>query len=355
MKQQHPVEQILDKKVMESFFREHFSEIVPEADEYVGLDLKMIRRFDGTAFYNKDVPVTTIRARYKIKYKEQGEVQEVVLYGKATSTFITEPGRMSRVQKYLFDKVYTKPELSVIKPLGYYPEQNVLLRYEAPGATLRSYLEKASDNKEEITKGLINTALWAARLHKINKVPKYFPRKDDFALIRHFKRVFKEQGPKSLLKEYTELYNEFIEKAKAQEEGLEKRLIHGDFHPDNVFITDEGLMAIDFDDTGLSDPAQDLGSFLVQMRNMIVGVDQDQINEWQQLFLEKYFENSEIGENINERINLMQARTIFKNLSHHVSRHDEDYDDDEKIKLDFDHIKQLFDLVDNKSKILITY
>lgn len=355
MKQQLPVEQILDIKVMEPFFREHLAEIVPNATEFRGVDLKMIRRFDGPTFYNKNIPVTTIRARYKIKYREKSAEKQVVLYGKATSTFITEPGRMSRVQKYLYEEIYTDADLQVIRPLGYYKDQNILLRFEAPGFTLRSLIEDPGDKKQQIETGLVNAARWIARLHQIKKVPKYFPRKDDFALMRHFERIFKNQGPKSLQTEYQKLYNKFIELSYEQEAWFEKKLIHGDFHPDNVFVTDQGLMAIDFDDMGMSDPAQDLGSFLVQFRNMVHNVELEQINAWQKLFLEKYFAVSEIGNKVDERINLMQARTIFKNLSHHIARKTGCAESEDKIKLDLEHIRQLIDLVESGEEILINY
>jgi Ser/Thr protein kinase RdoA (MazF antagonist) len=44
-------------------------------------------------------------------------------------------------------------------------------------------------------------------------------------------------------------------------------LLHGDCHPKNALLTDDGVCLIDLDQSGLGDPAADLGSLLARLRH----------------------------------------------------------------------------------------
>lgn len=49
--------------------------------------------------------------------------------------------------------------------------------------------------------------------------------------------------------------------------GTGRVLLHGDCHPKNVLVTDDGVCLIDLDQSGAGDPAADLGSLLARFRH----------------------------------------------------------------------------------------
>jgi aminoglycoside phosphotransferase (APT) family kinase protein len=43
-------------------------------------------------------------------------------------------------------------------------------------------------------------------------------------------------------------------------------MVHGDFHPDHIFVNRDSVTVIDFERFSAGDPARDLGSFIAHMR-----------------------------------------------------------------------------------------
>ncbi len=57
-----------------------------------------------------------------------------------------------------------------------------------------------------------------------------------------------------------------MERRFASFRGVPITLVHGDFHPDHIFVDGDVVTVIDFERFGVGDPARDLGSFIAHMR-----------------------------------------------------------------------------------------
>jgi aminoglycoside phosphotransferase (APT) family kinase protein len=68
-------------------------------------------------------------------------------------------------------------------------------------------------------------------------------------------------------------------------------LIHGDYHPQHIYVAGNRITAIDFDRSQYSDPAEDLGSFILHTRlaALRLGRSPESVNREVGAFLKGYF------------------------------------------------------------------
>ena len=94
--------------------------------------------------------------------------------------------------------------------------------------------------------------------------------------------------------------------------------VHGDFHPDHIFVGNDFITVIDFERYCLGDPARDLGSFVAHMRTTAysIGKSIEAVNQEIVAFLEGYFSGVPVahGTTVGPRIAAYVALSSFEAL-----------------------------------------
>ena len=222
--------------------------------------------------------------------------------------------------KFLYNHGFKNGKYRVTKPLFFLPSRKAFF-YEASkgGSFFNFFSQKPSSNLEN---GLSLIAGWVKKLHKFNTKkykynwPKFYiskmvPSSDKF--IKDIKNINKEQG------RYVErLFNDMVKLEKDFSKTFDKKVVYGDFHPENVIITSlkaKSLEMIDFTDLSLGDPMMDLGIFIQQFDFMGHNfVSRKKINKYKLILLEKYFNRKikDIDIKYINRINLYQSWTALR-------------------------------------------
>jgi hypothetical protein len=152
-------------------------------------------------------------------------------------------------------------ELRVPRPLGYLREFNLLLQEKARGTPLS--LELARGTPASIT-GLKVAADWLARLHAMNGASGgIISLAEDETRAKQFANSLGELYP-SLAGELEELSADIMHRTSSFKD-VQLAPIHGDFHPENIFVRGASVTVIDFDNCAKADPARDLGYIVAQM------------------------------------------------------------------------------------------
>jgi Phosphotransferase enzyme family len=155
--------------------------------------------------------------------------------------------------------------LKIPKPLCYLPDFKLLIQERAPGALLPKYLGRGDDAALVRTRMV---ARWLAKLHQLETFPEGIDSyADDETSVHNFAYQLGERHP-HLASRLEELASTICARI-ACSEGLALTMVHGDFHPENIFVTQDRVTVIDFDNFCRSDPARDLGYIIAQMRAMM--------------------------------------------------------------------------------------
>jgi hypothetical protein len=150
------------------------------------------------------------------------------------------------------------------KPLCYLPDFKLLIQERAHGALLPKYLGRGDDAALARTKMV---ARWLAKLHQLDDMPEGIDSyADDETSINNFAYQLGQRHP-HLASRLEDLASSICGRI-ACPQGLALRMVHGDFHPENIFVTQDRVTVIDFDNFCRSDPARDLGYIIAQMRAM---------------------------------------------------------------------------------------
>ena len=150
------------------------------------------------------------------------------------------------------------------KPLCYLPEFKLLVQERAHGTLLPKYLGRGNDAGLARTKMV---ARWLAKLHQLEDIPTGIDfSAGDETSINNFACQVGQRHP-CLAPRLQDLAASICERI-TYPQGLALRAVHGDFHPENIFVTQDRVTVIDFDNFCRSDPARDLGYIVAQMRAM---------------------------------------------------------------------------------------
>ncbi|TLY12888.1 MAG: aminoglycoside phosphotransferase family protein [Thaumarchaeota archaeon] len=155
-----------------------------------------------------------------------------------------------------------RSDLRVPKPVGYFPHLSLLLMEPAEGELVRELFERRVANLE---KYLERVALWLAKLHSSDaNFGRLCSLQDQIAASLRYKRPLPLLFPD--LASRLESVSARIVKLQQAFPDLKVRPIHGDFHPKNVFASNNSVTAIDFEMSCMGDPAFDLGYFVAQAK-----------------------------------------------------------------------------------------
>lgn len=200
------------------------------------------------------------------------------------------------------------------QPLCYVPDLKLLVQARAHGSLLPRYIGRG-DAAACARMRLV--AHWLTSLHRCDTIPEGIRScEDDDTSIQSFAYWLGQR--------YPHLTSRFEDLASAIQEritlckGVAFTLVHGDFHPENIFVTRDGATVIDFDQFCRADPARDLGYLLAQMRAMAYRAtgSTDAPNREIRVLIETYLATLPLADRevITSRILAFAARTWLENL-----------------------------------------
>jgi len=213
-------------------------------------------------------------------------------------------------------------DLRVPRPILYLPSLSLLLMEEAEGRLLGTLLAERDANLQVHIEGAAN---WLAKLHD-SKVTTTRIRSfdDEVAMTMKFKKSLLNLFP--TFSKRIETISEKIINTQMREKDTRKRknnlcdnyvcLIHGDYHPKNIFAAaDSTTTVIDFEESRMGDPAFDLGYFIAQMK-MSHGFGRS-ILDAADIFLHKYIQKSCCSDDdIRRRQMIYESQTYLQRIYH---------------------------------------
>jgi hypothetical protein len=193
---------------------------------------------------------------------ETGAVTPLELVGKRYADG-AEGERVFRAMRSLWGAGFGEGNRSNIpEPLGYFPGPRLLIQRMARGVLLADDLGWA-DPTAAARMPMI--ARWLVKLHQLDGVPEVtVSYEGDAAAIHRFAAELAARHPQ-VAATATALASSLARQLAASGPAT-LAPVHGDFHPENIFVTSGGVTVIDFDTLRHADPASDLGYLVGQMR-----------------------------------------------------------------------------------------
>ena len=202
--------------------------------------------------------------------------------------------------------------LRIPKPLSYFADCKILVQEVARGTLLMKHLSRGDHIGATRMR---RVAHWLAKLHTLDGVIGGLESYENEATaIERFTSGLGERCPE-MAPDLTQLGRALSEKFAAHSGGA-RVIVHGDFHPEDIFVTRHGASVIDFDQIGLSDPARDPGYFIAQMRATAfrargsLGASNAELKA----FLEAYLEKSAAADTLAVKIALFAALSFLESL-----------------------------------------
>jgi tRNA A-37 threonylcarbamoyl transferase component Bud32 len=253
---------------------------------------------------------------YRLSFKSNKELttKPVELVGKRYADG-AEGERVFRTMQMLWEAGFSAgSRFKIPQPLCYISDLKLLLQEKVQGSLLPRYVGRGD---AVACARMRMVARWLATLHRHAKIPEGIAScEDDDASIQNFASQLGERFP--------HLTSRFEALASAIRERITPctdtafTLVHGDFHPENIFVTQDGVTVIDFDQFCRSDPARDLGYLIAQMRAMAYRAagSPDAPNRLILVLLKTYLAHLPLAdrEAITSRIVAFAARTWLEDL-----------------------------------------
>ena len=224
-----------------------------------GLDFhsdKQVRVLSATMVRYK--PELRCTIRYELEWDTPLTPKPFAIYAK---TFSNEHCQViyERAKYFAQQSVNGSGEFLVAKPLGLQETMNTIWQDAVSGRSLLEIINQSNyhDLLTAVAKGL-------AQFHKSHlSISRTMSHKDRLAEAR--KRLAKiyqsfperQDSLKSFLAELEERTTEFSSSPET--------VIHGDFHIEQLLLSDGKLVLFDFDDLALGDPLQDVADFMAQL------------------------------------------------------------------------------------------
>jgi hypothetical protein len=260
-----------------------------------------------------DRPWKLISARRKLG-KPLFEIEEETPEG--PQRIIGKVARPSRGEtlfaalKLLWDSGFRPPnEFTVVRPIAYLPERNLIFQERAPGTELlQKMMEGAADTMESARKA----GRWLAALHGSRIPAKPWREPVDRSVEWANELAEKTPWAAERIRSLDAACRQFLSGRKDED----MVPAHGDFHPMNIFIADSGrLTAIDIDKFGLRERANEVGyclgqtGFMCHVRLGSIAASR----ELREVFLAEYEKVTGVSMD-RQALGGYMAATVIKNL-----------------------------------------
>ncbi len=313
------IDKILDPIEVGRLLNERLAEVKPLITDVVVQRADLIKSSFHQDYYN-------LVAAYTVSCKEDGVKKDLVIYCSAHSN----ESRQQTLDnlRLLWQKKIPNKQFQANRPLFYEPGCRALFYIGLPGHNLYQCFKIGQ--QATIDGYLELTAKWLGRLHRLTAGLADWPggQQQQIGQVvpgrqRALARI-KENCPQ-YYDRFVRLYD-LLERRELSHwpKRDELVMIHGDLHPENVIINNQGAAIIDWADASLGDPARDLGSFVQQLVFMGQRHIPDQAY-WQKaqiLFLETYQHASgiKLTADWSERLKTYYYFTAFRTAIYFVTK-----------------------------------
>jgi len=200
--------------------------------------------------------------------------------------------------------------LGICEPIAYFSDLNVMLMSKVAGVPLG---ERLVADDDALKSNITQVARWLLKLHKTNVTrAKQWSLREEEVILDNILQNLVRLDPLCAERLRRVLRTVLERERSVRPESFV--LIHGDLHPNNIFVDGLNLSVIDLDRSCLFDRAKDLGYFLGQVnlkkRRYKLSVDTDALRK---NFLNHY--TNAISTEVQERIAAYQARTYVEHLN----------------------------------------
>jgi hypothetical protein len=155
----------------------------------------------------------------------------------------------------------TAGEFRVPRPISLVPDWRLFVEERAPGSALRNFLGHPGSSRVR------RAAQWLRQLHSLPPARQLnCPYDAERVALDVFSENLRSRQPE--LARYLDRQGARLRDQMADWRAIPATWVHGDFHPENIYLSDEAVTVIDFDRFAMGDPAKDLGSFITQVRAM---------------------------------------------------------------------------------------
>ncbi|MCD4760425.1 phosphotransferase [bacterium] len=305
------IARLVDHKFAEEIFTEHLPKYYPDFKKLSGVTCTPFKRHLG-------VTSAVFVVEFKIKYiDKEGKNRHLDIFASAHS----DGSRKGAYQKTkaLYTHGFDKGKFRVTKPLFFLAQQKAFFYEASPGSSLFYFFTE--NPRADLKPSFELAAGWVKKVHQLDfpttvewpvfKISNMIPSPEDF--IEDFYNDDKKQG-----KIIKKLVADMVRMKKSFDKRIDKNIIYGDYHPENVIIKDlkaKDLEMIDFTDLAMGDSMMDLGTFLQQFDFMGHNfLSREKMNKYKRYFVESYFGQKfdDIAVDFINRINLYQSWTAMR-------------------------------------------
>lgn len=221
---------------------------------------------------------------------------------------------------------------SVVRPIAYINESEIMLMALAPGQTFKAYLDQARER--EAFSAAKAAGRWLAALHRLSlPLGKRLTMQDEIAAVQRYRDELNTAQPQKRA-EITAISEVILSELRSLSEDR-KLLIHGDYHPANIFIDSSGkVTVIDLDQARCGDPWWDVayGAYQIQIAGYHRFGSFSAYDRFVAAFLQAYFHamstqrkhdaqawlDSLDSEAVRHRLHLYRARALFESLHYEL-------------------------------------
>lgn len=252
------IKKLLNKDWVKTFLNKRIKRYFPKARKIDDLEVEILRNFLGK-FRN-----LTVRYRLILDFKRYRKKENILAKINSQTSM---PKRWFKVAVLLRRKGFKDiPDF-----LDYLPAFNTVLYKEVKGEVLQDLLMQKKMIK--ILKIIPQLAKILKRFHSLRIKNFYLTKdkKEENREHRHWFFLIRKCAP-LFAKRFRKIYYLLINyKEKNKSIFLKKReyiLTHGDFHFGNLILSGKKMKIIDFSETDIYDPLNDVASFLAQTDSM---------------------------------------------------------------------------------------
>lgn len=229
-------------------------------------------------------------ALYKLRLRELKSSRTLIVewIGKRdTAKSVGKAAREFRILELLTNSGFgCKGRFRIPRPIHLSIDKELILQERASGVVFESLL---AQNNGLACEAAMSAGIWLAKLHNVPITPR-----DACCYERHLSVV--QLHVRELLAVSAHLASEIAVLEAGICQGLSSfqdvplALIHGDYHPQHIYVAGNRITVIDFDRSHFSDPAEDLGSFILHTRlaALRLGRPPESVNREVSAFLKGY-------------------------------------------------------------------
>ncbi|MCU1293026.1 MAG: aminoglycoside phosphotransferase family protein [Bryobacterales bacterium] len=239
-------------------FRSQLSKAFAEGLVLEGVNVRPMRRRPGSRH--------VFSCTLLIRNQRTTEKSSIELIGKRDTTRAAgKAAREFEAMRLLSDAGFgTDERFGIPRPAQLFPDLHVILQRKARGSKLRTHVGKGNNTSMQFAR---MAGLWLAKLHSLKvSSPQVCTYAHDIASARMFVTALSADQP--ILAVDFQRCAAAVEQQLAGFQGVPATMVHGDFHPDHIFVEKGRVTVIDFERFCLGDPARDLGSFIAHARTM---------------------------------------------------------------------------------------